>query len=148
MDVEKFLVNQGWKKGQGLRPGAIKTALLVKHRKDNKGLGFNPQASEGWWERMFNGHLQSLGVSESGPVEFSFDEEKRRRETSPLYAAFHSGGLLNGTEKKIDQPEKRKKAKNGRVSKGDSKSKDMKKHSHHKKSKDSNKKSKRKSDSR
>lgn len=108
MDVEQFLVKQGWKKGQGLRPGAIKNALLVKHRKDNKGLGFNPQASEGWWERMFNGHLQSLGVSKQG--EFKFDEEKRRRETSPLYASFYSGGLLQGTQpsRVIKKTEKRR----------------------------------------
>lgn len=95
MNAEQFLIRQGWRKGEGLRPGAIKRALLVAHKRDNKGLGFNPQASEGWWERMFDGHLKSLDVGGGSKIEFKFDEEKRRRETSPLYASFLSGGFLN-----------------------------------------------------
>lgn len=97
MDVEQFLVKQGWRKGEGLRPGSMKNALLVKHRKDNKGLGFNPQSSEGWWERVFDANLKSLDVTNGRSVQIGFDEEKRRKETSPLYASFHSGGLLKGT---------------------------------------------------
>lgn len=108
MDVEQFLIKQGWKKGQGLRPGSIKNALLVKHRKDNKGLGFNPQESEGWWERVFDGHLKSLDVTNGSKVQIEFDEEKRRRETSPLYASFNSGGLLKGTLEEKRRVEKAK----------------------------------------
>ncbi|GMM53098.1 Tma23 protein [Starmerella bacillaris] len=95
MDAEKFLIRQGWKKGEGLRPNSIKRALLVAHKRDSKGLGFNPQASDGWWERMFDGHLKSLNFDSTNKTQFKFDEEKRRRETSPLYSSFLSAGYLN-----------------------------------------------------
>lgn len=98
MNSEQFLINQGWRKGEGLRPGAIKKPVLVSRKKDNKGLGFDPQKSDGWWERMFDGHLKSLDVLDkngSGKVSFKIDEEKKKRDTSILYSSFLSGGFIN-----------------------------------------------------
>lgn len=98
MDPEKYLRSQGWKPGQGLRADSIKKPLLVKHRKDNKGLGHNPMANEGWWERVFDGHLKSLDAfSDKNGVSFSKDEEKLRKAISPLYTMFRHGGVLEGT---------------------------------------------------
>lgn len=98
MDPEKYLRSQGWKPGEGLRPGSMKRPLLVKHRKDNKGLGHNPMANEGWWERVFDGHLKSLDAfSDSKGVTFAKDEEKLRKAISPLYTMFRPGGVLEGT---------------------------------------------------
>lgn len=98
MDPEKYLRSQGWKPGQGLRADSIKKPLLVKHRKDNKGLGHNPMANEGWWERVFDGHLKSLDAfSDGNGVSFSKDEEKLRKSISPLYTMFRHGGVLEGT---------------------------------------------------
>lgn len=98
MNTEKYLQSLGWRKGEGLRPGSLRKPILLKHRKDNRGLGYNPQASDGWWERVFDGHLKTLDVNTSSSgVEISVDEEKRRRAVSPLYAMFRPGGVLAGT---------------------------------------------------
>lgn len=98
MDPKAYLISQGWREGEPLQRGGLKKPLLVKHRKDFKGLGFNPLASEGWWERVFDGHLKSLdATTKSGSVQFSQDQEKLRKATSELYARFLPGGVLDGT---------------------------------------------------
>lgn len=105
MDPEAFLVKQGWKKGQGLREGSIAKPLLIKHRKYNKGLGYTPHATEGWWERIFDGHLKSLdAINGKSGVSFSVDEENLRKSTSPLYSMFRPGGILEGTAKSVSTP--------------------------------------------
>lgn len=112
MNVEEYLLKQGWKKGHALQPGGIKNPILVAHKSDMKGLGFNPQASEGWWERVFDGHLKALDFSSKGnsKPQFEFDEEQRRRNTSPLYAQFRSAGMLEGSIKNTKQENKLKKS--------------------------------------
>lgn len=98
MDPEKYLQSLGWKKGEGLKPGSLRKPLLLKHRKDNRGLGFKPHASDAWWERVFDGHLKTLDVSSgSSGVNITVDEEARRKAVSPLYAMFLPGEVLAGT---------------------------------------------------
>lgn len=142
MNAEEYMIKQGWKKGQALKPGGIKNAILVTHRTDRKGLGFNPQASEGWWERVFNGHLKSLDFSAKGSdPKFEFDEEKRLRETSPLYAHFRSAGMLEGSIKQ-KQTEKKSKRKSKDKDSKDKEGKKEKKRKHRTEDEPKTKKSK------
>lgn len=134
MNVEEYLLKQGWKKGQALQPGGLKNPILVAHKSDMKGLGYNPQASEGWWERVFDGHLKALDFSskKDSKPQFEFDEEQRRRNTSPLYAQFRSAGMLEGSIKnpKLEDKLKKKSAKEKKEKKSkkkDSKRKDYSK---------------------
>lgn len=143
------MISLGWKKGQGLRPNSINKPILINQKKDNKGLGYNPQASEGWWERVFDGHLKSLGVSSNDKgVSFKFDEEQMRRSTSPLYAAFISDGVLSrdneeSTVVALNKDKKQKKEKKDKKKSKKSESKTKKSSNKDKDSKSKSKKRKR-----
>ncbi|CCH59154.1 hypothetical protein TBLA_0B03130 [Henningerozyma blattae CBS 6284] len=107
MDSKEYLVSYGWKEGEALRDGGLKKPILVKHKRDKKGLGNSPgnDDSEAWWERLFDGQLKSLDVSVSGSSSsssISFKQDSPvatavSRQSSPLYSWFVKGEGLKGT---------------------------------------------------
>lgn len=101
MDASTYLQSYGWKKGEPLKRGGLKRPLLVKHKKDQKGLGHNHDNQEAWWERVFDGQLKGLDINvNSKNVSFNQREIKpsgMSRHLSPLYKNFVSGGVLAGT---------------------------------------------------
>lgn len=105
MDSKEYLISYGWKEGEALKTGGLKKPILVKHKKDKKGLGCAPgqDDSEAWWERLFDGHLKNLNVSNdsvNGGIQF---EQKKvvasaaSKSSSPLYRWFVRGEGLKGT---------------------------------------------------
>ncbi|QLQ81819.1 hypothetical protein HG537_0G00730 [Torulaspora globosa] len=103
MDSKEYLISYGWKEGEALRKGGLKRPILVKHKKDKKGLGCAPghDDSEAWWERLFDGQLKNLDVSgKSGEIEFKQNESVATgvsKSSSPLYRWFVKGEGLEGT---------------------------------------------------
>ncbi|QLL34701.1 hypothetical protein HG536_0H00760 [Torulaspora globosa] len=105
MDSKEYLISYGWKEGEALRKGGLKKPILVKHKKDKKGLGCAPgqDDSEAWWERLFDGQLKNLDVScssTSGKIEFKQNESVATgvsKSVSPLYRWFVRGEGLKGT---------------------------------------------------
>jgi nucleolar protein TMA23 len=101
MDPSNYLQSYGWRKGEALKRGGLKRPILVKHKKDQKGLGHNHDNQEAWWERVFDGQLKGLDVNvASEKVSFNQREIKvsgMSRHVSPLYKNFVSGGILAGT---------------------------------------------------
>jgi nucleolar protein TMA23 len=102
MNSENYLVSYGWKKGEALKKGGLKKPILVKHKKDTKGLGHRGDEQDAWWERVFDGQLKSLDVSAShqGDIKFTQKEVKvsgMKKSDSPLYRMFVFGGHLEGT---------------------------------------------------
>lgn len=65
MDGKSYLKSYGWQEGEGLRKGSLKKPILVKHKRDKKGLGgaVGHNDGEAWWERLFDGQLKNLDVS-------------------------------------------------------------------------------------
>lgn len=117
MDGAVYLMNYGWTQGEALKMGGLKKPILVKHKKDQKGLGHNADQQEAWWERVFDGQLKSLDVntgSSSSGVSFTQREVKvsgMSKNVSPLYRMFRYGGILEGSikEAKVSIIEKKEK---------------------------------------
>lgn len=102
MNSENYLVSRGWRKGEAFKHGGLKKPILVKHKKDTKGLGHRGDEQDAWWERVFDGQLKSLDVNASsqGVVTFKQNEVKvsgLKKADSPLYRMFVYGGMLEGT---------------------------------------------------
>ncbi|CAN3375243.1 hypothetical protein DIURU_001056 [Diutina rugosa] len=116
MDAKAYLESFGWKNGEALQKGGIKKPILVKHKKDTKGLGGDKKDADTWWESLFDGTLKNLDVTntQSG-ISINTNKEKvaddMRKKTSPLYRMFVKGEGLKGTvgvvhltkSKKIDR---------------------------------------------
>lgn len=101
MNAQSYLEGYGWTIGQPLKKGGLRKPVLVKHKKDNKGLGHTQQVHDSWWERVFDGQLKSLQVN-TGKKSVGFNVEQAEfsgvaREISPLYRMFVYGGTLKGT---------------------------------------------------
>lgn len=107
MDSKEYLKLYGWKEGEALKTGGLKKPILVKYKKDKKGLGSAPgqDDSEAWWERLFDGHLKGLEISANDKKSgISFKQNKVvasavSKESSPLYRSFVRGESLQGTIK-------------------------------------------------
>lgn len=102
MDSSAYLKSYGWKEGTALKNGGLRKPILVKHKKDTKGLGHNTNEHEAWWERVFDGQLKSLDIASSSAGEVSFKQGEVKvsaisQHASPLYRMFVRGGLLQGT---------------------------------------------------
>ena len=119
MDGAVYLMSYGWTQGEALRHGGLKRPILVKHKKDQKGLGHNADQQEAWWERVFDGQLKSLDVNTSGgsSSEVSFTQREVKvsgisKNVSPLYRMFRYGGILEGSikEVKVSIPQKKEEA--------------------------------------
>lgn len=148
MNAQSYLEGYGWIVGQPLKRGGLKKPILVKHKKDSKGLGHTKQVHDSWWERVFDGQLKSLQVNTGGSKSLEFNVEQAEmsgiaREISPLYRRFVYGGTLKGTIKsgrvekattKVKAPKEKKskvkapkeKKSKDKTSKADKKSKDRK----------------------
>lgn len=107
MDSKGYLESYGWKHGEALKKGGIKKPILVKHKKDKKGIGHVANGSaDAWWERLFDGQLKGLDVSNHTTNGVTFKQEKViatavRKEDSPLYRMFVRGETLQGTTGKV-----------------------------------------------
>ncbi|CAI4050320.1 hypothetical protein SUVZ_13G3990 [Saccharomyces uvarum] len=103
MDSKEYLISYGWKEGEAFKEGGLKRPILVKHKRDKKGLGNAPGGNDGeaWWERLFDGHLKNLDVSTSnGGIKFTQNEvvaSAVSKSSSPLYRWFVKGEGLKGT---------------------------------------------------
>lgn len=105
MDSSEYLKSYGWEEGEALRKGGLKKPILVKHKRDKKGLGSAPgnDDSEAWWERLFDGHLKNLEVgTDSKKKGIVFKQNKVTatavsKQSSPLYQRFVKGEGLQGT---------------------------------------------------
>ncbi|SCU83412.1 LAFA_0D03444g1_1 [Lachancea sp. 'fantastica'] len=104
MDSKNYLKAYGWKEGEGLKPGALKKPILVKHKNDKKGLGSAPGGDDGemWWETLFDGHLKNLNVNDGGSGNIKFEQKDTQdgavvKDKSPLYRWFVKGEVLKGT---------------------------------------------------
>lgn len=138
----------GWTQGEALKNGGLKRPILVKHKKDTKGLGHDMEAHDNWWERMFDGQLKGLdvtGAKSKDGVSFKQDEEKIARHVSPLYQMFVYGGILRGSVENEEEEEQMLERKRKRQDKSDRDEKKVKKDKKDKKSK-KEKKSKSKKD--
>ncbi|KAJ8146625.1 hypothetical protein OY671_000292 [Metschnikowia pulcherrima] len=107
MDASSYLQSFGWQEGQALQKGGLKKPILVKHKKDNKGLGSEVNDADMWWERLFDGQLKSLEVtSGSNGVSVKQNEKEvadhMRKANSPLYRMFVRGEGLAGTVGKTE----------------------------------------------
>lgn len=107
MDARLYLKSYGWQDGHALKNGGIKKPILVKHKKDKKGLGSDGNDADVWWERLFDGQLKTLDVNNSTKgVSFETNtmetENHLRRSMSPLYKMFVKGEGLAGTVGKTD----------------------------------------------
>jgi nucleolar protein TMA23 len=105
MNGATYLMNYGWTEGEALRMGGLKKPILVKHKKDSKGLGHNADQQEAWWERVFDGQLKSLEVG-GGSNGISFVQKEIKvsgisKNVSPLYRMFRYGGILEGSLKEV-----------------------------------------------
>lgn len=103
MDAKIYLQSYGWKEGEALKQGGLRKPILVKHKKDTKGLGHDTNDAEAWWERLFDGQLKNLEVKNGSAGAVSFEQNSEtvvkdvRKATSPLYRMFVKGQGLAGT---------------------------------------------------
>ncbi|KAK6465232.1 hypothetical protein DFJ63DRAFT_316462 [Scheffersomyces coipomensis] len=108
MNANQYLKSFGWKEGEALQEGGLKKPLLVKHKKDTKGLGHDANDADVWWEKLFDGQLKSLEINNGSSGEVSFKQNSSqvishmRKETSVLYRMFVKGEGLQGTVGKTD----------------------------------------------
>ncbi|KAM9927953.1 hypothetical protein OXX59_002173 [Metschnikowia pulcherrima] len=107
MNASSYLQSFGWQEGQALQKGGLRKPILVKHKKDNKGLGSEVNDADMWWERLFDGQLKSLEVtSGSNGVSVKQNEKEvadhMRKANSPLYRMFVRGEGLAGTVGKTE----------------------------------------------
>ncbi|CAD6642166.1 XXYS1_4_G0027430.mRNA.1.CDS.1 [Saccharomyces cerevisiae] len=113
MDSKEYLISYGWKEGEAFREGGLKRPILVKHKRDKKGLGNAPGGNDGeaWWERLFDGHLKNLDVStdsNNGSIKFTQNEAVATavsKSSSPLYGWFVKGEGLKGTISNLGKKE-------------------------------------------
>lgn len=107
MNAKVYLKSYGWVEGEALQNGGLKKPILVKHKKDLKGLGHDSNDSDNWWEKLFDGQLKNLEVNQGPNKEVSIKtnedlvERDLRKLTSPLYKMFVKGKGLEGTVGKI-----------------------------------------------
>ncbi|CAK9436323.1 uncharacterized protein LODBEIA_P08810 [Lodderomyces beijingensis] len=107
MDAKSYLQSFGWSEGQPLREGGLRKPILVKHKKDTKGLGHDMNQADMWWEKLFDGQLKNLEVANgsNGPS-FKQDQElvvrSLNKSLSPLYRMFVKGQGLSGTVGKTE----------------------------------------------
>lgn len=108
MNSRGYLESYGWTHGEALKKGGIKKPILVKHKKDKKGIGHQANGSaDAWWERLFDGQLKGLDVNQDSANGISFKQEKTvvatgiRKQDSPLYRMFVRGETLQGTTGKV-----------------------------------------------
>lgn len=92
-----------------MKKGGLKKPILVKHKKDTKGLGHDSNNADMWWEKLFDGQLKNLEVNSGNStdgVSFKHNNETvlktLNRNMSPLYRMFVKGEGLEGTVGKID----------------------------------------------
>lgn len=106
IDSKEYLKSYGWQEGEALKNGGLKKPILVKHKRDRKGLGTTPgnDDSKVWWEQMFDTQLKSLDVfagNKAGEeIVFKQNEDVARslsKQNSPLYQWFVKGEGLKGT---------------------------------------------------
>lgn len=103
MDAKIYLQSYGWKEGEALKQGGLRKPILVKHKKDTKGLGHDTNDAEAWWERLFDGQLKNLEVKNGSAGAVSFEQNSEtvvkdvRKANSPLYRMFVKGQGLAGT---------------------------------------------------
>ncbi|KAK9461890.1 uncharacterized protein V1516DRAFT_615798, partial [Lipomyces oligophaga] len=99
MNSTDYLVSYGWTPGTGFKKGSIARPILVHHKKDTKGLGNSSLDTETWWERVFDGQLQTLDVfSEKIPKEHEQSLATiRAAKNSKLYSMFVRGQGLEGS---------------------------------------------------
>ncbi|ABN67087.2 hypothetical protein PICST_32035 [Scheffersomyces stipitis CBS 6054] len=102
MNANAYLQSFGWTEGEALQKGGLKKPILVKHKKDTKGLGHDTKDTDVWWEKLFDGQLKSMEVSGSGSsISITQNQtlvvDHMRRETSALYKMFVKGVGLEGT---------------------------------------------------
>lgn len=133
MDSKGYLKSYGWEEGEALRHGGLKKPILVKHKKDKKGLGCAPgnDDSEAWWERLFDGQLRGLDV-QTGSNGISFKQSEViassvSKSESPLYKWFVRGEVLKGTiEIKLPNEDKSSVVKVTELAEEDTKKKEKK----------------------
>lgn len=106
IDSKEYLKSYGWKEGKALKNGGLKKPILVKHKRDRRGLGTTPgnDDSEAWWERLFDGQLKSLDVSAGNKAGDGIVFKQNKivassvsKQNSPLYQWFVKGEGLKGT---------------------------------------------------
>lgn len=101
MDTKGYLQLYGWKEGEALRHGGLRKPILVKHKRDTKGLGHDAGGTDMWWERVFDGQLKALEVGVGGgAISFQLGEvvaSAVAKRDSPLYRMFVQGEGLSGT---------------------------------------------------
>lgn len=102
MDSKGYLKSYGWVEGEALKNGGLKKPILVKHKKDTKGLGHDSGDGDAWWERLFDGQLKSLDVLSGVNNAISFKQNDikpsaMKENESPLYKMFVKGEGLAGT---------------------------------------------------
>lgn len=105
MDSKEYLKSYGWREGEALKIGGLKKPILVRHKKDKKGLGgaAGHEDGEAWWERLFDGHLKGLDVNTSSDGNGITFKQKEviasgvAKNESPLYKWFVRGDSLKGT---------------------------------------------------
>ncbi|ANZ74024.1 BA75_01794T0 [Komagataella pastoris] len=95
MDSKGYLVSYGWKEGEALKKGGLKRPILVKQKRDTKGLGNDIDDGEVWWEKLFDVQLKNLEVYNSDKVKF--EQRETKVDKSPLYSMFVKGEGLTGT---------------------------------------------------
>jgi nucleolar protein TMA23 len=109
LDSSGYLKSYNWKEGEALQKGGIRKPILVKHKKDKKGIGHQVNGSaDAWWERLFDGQLKGLDVTHGdGDSGVTFKQEKVVVASavpvheSPLYRMFVRGETLKGTTGKV-----------------------------------------------
>lgn len=107
MDAPSYLKSYGWKDGEALREGGLRKPILVKHKKDTKGLGNGTNDSDMWWERLFDGQLKNLQVNHGHDGDITFNQNNKQAEAEarkaqlPLYRMFVKGQGLAGTVGKL-----------------------------------------------
>lgn len=106
IDSKEYLKSFGWKEGEALKHGGLKKPILVKYKKDTKGLGNAPGGddAEAWWERLFDGQLKNLDISTGGKKGDGIVFKQNKvvassvsKQSSPLYQMFVKGEGLQGT---------------------------------------------------
>lgn len=106
IDSKEYLKSFGWKEGEALKHGGLKKPILVKYKKDTKGLGnaLGGDDAEAWWERLFDGQLKNLDISTGGKKGDGIVFKQNKvvassvsKHSSPLYQMFVKGEGLQGT---------------------------------------------------
>ncbi|KAK9472208.1 uncharacterized protein V1510DRAFT_430682 [Dipodascopsis tothii] len=106
MNSSGYLAGYGWKPGTALRKGGLTKPLLVKHKRDTKGLGHTEHDHETWWERVFDGRLASLDVYDTAApktTDTRYEDKYAafaatvRAASNPLYSRFVKGEGLAGS---------------------------------------------------